>query len=109
MNKEELKELIYEALEIPVIKDGDLKLPLNQVEIRNYDEKSRPYGRTQTRYTEYITEYNYVSENSLSKEEFLNLLKPYNPTGIIYEPIKKKLTFGDRRIYYRHILKTGMM
>lgn len=107
---DKLNELIYEAEEIQVVKDGDLKLPVNQLVVRNYTEYSKPYGRTQTRYAEYITEYNYVSEESLSKDDFLKLVyDKYKPDGLIYEPIKHKLTFGDGRIYYRHILKTGMM
>lgn len=102
-----LNELIYEAEEIPVIKDGDLKLPLNKLIIRNYTDYSEPHGRTRTRYAEYVTEYNYVSEESLSKEEFLKIIEEKEtPTGIIYEPTKHKLTFGDGRIYYRHILRT---
>ena len=54
-------EYIYEALEIPVVKDGDLKLPVDELYIRSYDVRQR-YG------TDWVTEYNYVS-----KEELTNL------------------------------------
>lgn len=94
-------ELLWEAESIPVVKDGDLKLPVNEVFVRTYDKR--------TRYSvDWITEYNYVSENSLTKDEFNNIIKDagYNPDGLIYEPIKKKLTFSNGKIYYRHILKT---
>ena len=47
---------IYEALEIPVVKDGDLKLPVDELFIRSYDEKQR-YG------TDWVTEYDYVSKD----------------------------------------------
>ena len=33
-----LEHVINEALELNVIKDGDLKLPIDQVVVRNYDE-----------------------------------------------------------------------
>ena len=109
MNIDKLNEKIYEAEEIQVVKDGDLKLPLNQLVIRNYTEKSKPYGRTGTRYNINVTEYNYVSEESLTKDDFLKIVKAKEePTGWIYEPKKRKLTFGDGRVYYRHILRTEM-
>ena len=33
-----LEHVINEALELNVIKDGDLKLPIDQVVVRNYDD-----------------------------------------------------------------------
>ena len=76
--------------------------------IRNYDEQTRPFGRARKSFTDWITEYNYVSEKSLSKEEFLKIInEKEKPTGLDYEPIKVKLTYGDGKVYYRHILKTA--
>ena len=58
---------------------------------------------------DWVTEYNYVSEKSLSEAEFMDIIEEkYTPEGQIYPPKKKKLTFGDGRVYYRHILKTVM-
>lgn len=94
-------ELLWEAESIPVVKDGDLKLPVDEIFIRTYDKR--------TRYSvDWITQYNYVSENSLTKDEFNSKIKDagYTPDGLIYEPVKKKLTFNNGKIYYRHILNT---
>ena len=108
MDIDKLNETLYEAEEVPVIKDGDLKLPLEELVIRNYDEQTRPFGRARKSFTDWITEYNYVSEKSLSKEEFLKIInEKEKPTGLDYEPIKVKLTYGDGKVYYRHILKTA--
>lgn len=103
MNNNSLLDTINEALEIPVIKDGNLKMPVDELVVRNYDERHR-YG------TDWVTEYNYVSEKSLTPEEFQAKIKEagHKPVGQIYPLKKKKLTFGNGKIYYRHILKTAM-
>ena len=100
---ESLQQTINEALEIPVVKDGNLKMPVDELFIRTYDERQR-YG------TDWITEYNYVSEKSLTPEEFEKIIKDAGeePVGQIYPLKKRKLTFGNGKVYYRHILKTAM-
>ena len=100
---ESLNNKINEALEIPVVKDGNLKMPVDELFIRTYDERQR-YG------TDWITEYNYVSEKSLTPEEFEKIIKDSGeePVGQIYPLKKRKLTFGNGKVYYRHILKTAM-
>lgn len=100
---ESLNNKINEALEIPVVKDGNLKMPVDELFIRTYDERQR-YG------TDWITEYNYVSEKSLTPEEFEKIIKDASeePIGQIYPLKKRKLTFGNGKVYYRHILKTAM-
>lgn len=100
---ENLQQTINEALEIPVVKDGNLKMPVDELFIRTYDERQR-YG------TDWITEYNYVSEKSLTPEEFEKIIKDAGeePVGQIYPLKKRKLTFGNGKVYYRHILKTAM-
>lgn len=100
---ESLNNKINQALEIPVVKDGNLKMPVNELFIRTYDERQR-YG------TDWITEYNYVSEKSLTPEEFEKIIKDSGeePVGQIYPLKKRKLTFGNGKVYYRHILKTAM-
>ena len=57
----------------------------------------------------WVTEYNYISKNNLSKEEFDKIIdaqenKPYGE--IEYK--KKRLTYGNGDVYYRHILKASM-
>lgn len=98
-----LNDVVNEALEISVIKDGDLKMPLDELVVRNYDERTR-YS------TDWITEYNYVSEKSLTPEEFEKIIKDagQEPVGQIYPLRKKKLTYSNGKVYYRHILKTAM-
>lgn len=102
MDINNLENAINEALEIPVVKDGNLKMPVDELVVRNYDERHR-YG------TDWVTEYNYVSEKSLTPEEFEAKIKEagQEPVGEIYPLKKKKLTFGNGKIYYRHILKTA--
>ena len=95
-------EYIYEALEIPVVKDGDLKLPVDELFIRNYDVKQR-YG------TDWVTEYNYVSKEELTQEQFDEIInkqenKPYGQL----QYSKKRLIFANGDVYYRHILKAIM-
>lgn len=104
-----LNESIYEAEEIPVVKDGNLKLPVDELVIRSYDEVVGYAGRVRKPMVDWVTEYNYVSEKSLTQEEFDKIIdsqgnKPYGQI----EYHKKKLTFGNGKVYYRHILKAVM-
>ena len=101
---------ICEALEIPVVKDGDLKLPVDELVVRNYDKTIGYAGRARKPMVDWVTEYNYVSEKSLTEDEFMKLIKDngHELYGSIYPPVKKKLTFGNGKIYYRHIIKTVM-
>ena len=101
---------ICEALELPVIKDRDLKLPVDELIVRNYDETVGYAGRARKPMVDWVTEYNYVSEKSLTEDEFMKLIKDngHKLWGEVYKPVKKKLTFGNGKIYYRHIIKTVM-
>ena len=105
----ELLELIYEAEEIQVVKDGDLKLPVNELVITSYDKVVGYAGRARKPMVNWVTEYNYVSEKNLTQEEFDKIIdeQPNKPYGQL-EYTKKKLTFGNGKVYYRHILKAIM-
>ena len=85
-----LEHVINEALELNVITDGDLKLPIDQVVVRNYDEVVGYAGRVRKPMIDWVTEYNYVSKENLTKEQFDKILEEN----------------GD--IYYRHICKLVM-
>lgn len=99
---ESLNDVINEALEIPVVKDYDLKLPIDELVIRQYDKHHR-YG------TDWITEYNYVTKEELTKEQFDKIIdaQENKPYGQI-EYHKKRLTYANGEVYYRHILKAIM-
>lgn len=107
---DKLYNAFYEAEEIPVVKDGDLKLPIDELVVREYDETVGFAGRVRKPMVDWVTEYNYVSKENLTKDQFMQIIKDagHTPTGMIYEPTKRKLTFGNGEIYYRHILKTAM-
>lgn len=109
MNIDKMYETLFEAEEIPVVKDGDLKLPVDEIYVRDYDEQVGFAGRVRKPMIDWITEYNYVSKESLTEEQFMQKIKEagHNPTGVIYKPTKRRLTFANGDIYYRHILKTA--
>lgn len=106
---EKLNNIICEALELNVIKDGDVKMPVGEIFVRNYDEVTGYAGRARKPMIDWVTEYNYVSKDSLTKEQFEQLLKDNNhePCGMISYK-KKKLTYGNGDVYYRHICKAAM-
>ena len=58
---------------------------------------------------DWVTEYNYVSKESLTKEQFDKILEEngHTPYGMISYK-KRKLTYGNGDIYYRHICKSVM-
>ena len=101
---------ICEAMEIPVVKDGDLKLPVGELVVRSYDVVTGYVGRARKPMVDWVTEYNYVSEKSLTEDEFMKIIEDggHKLWGEVYKPVKKKLTFGDGKIFYRHIIKTVM-
>ena len=96
-----LEHVINEALELNVIKDGDLKLPIDQVVVRNYDEVVGYAGRVRKPMIDWVTEYNYVSKDKILEEN------GHTPYGMISYK-KRKLTYGNGDIYYRHICKSVM-
>lgn len=104
-----LDQIIYEALEIPVVKDGDLKLPVDEIFVRNYDEITGYAGRARKPMVDWVTEYNYVSKENLTIEQFNEKIKEagQEPVGLITYK-KKKLTYGNGDIYYRHICRSAM-
>jgi len=106
---DKLNEIVNEALELNVSKDKELKLPVDEIIIRNYDETVGYAGRSRKPMVDWITEYNYLSEKELTEDEFQNLLKEkgYNPTGMISFS-KRRLRYGNGKIYYRHICKSVM-
>ena len=104
-----LDETINEALELNVIKDGDLKLPIDQIVVRDYDEVVGYAGRVRKPMVDWVTEYNYVSKENLTQEQFDEKIKEagHNPVGMISYK-KHKLTYGNGDVYYRHICKAVM-
>ena len=58
---------------------------------------------------DWVTEYNYVSKENLTKEQFDKILEEdgHTPYGMISYK-KRKLTYGNGDIYYRHICKSVM-
>ena len=106
---DKLLEAIYEAKEIQVVKDGDLKLPIDELVVRNYDEVTGYAGRIRKPMVDWVTEYNYVSKENLTQEQFDEKIKEagHTPYGMISYK-KHKLTYGNGDIYYRHICKAVM-
>jgi hypothetical protein len=109
MKIDNLNNKIYEALEISVVKDGDLRLPVDEIVVRDYDEVVGYAGRVRKPMVDWVTEYNYVSKENLTQEQFDEKIKEagHTPTGMISYK-KHKLTYGNGDIYYRHICKAVM-
>lgn len=79
------------------IKYNDIKL--NGITIKSYDKRWK-YG------TDWVTEYEYITTESLTIEQFDKILEEI---GSIYGAIsytKKLLTFSNGKKLYKHICKS---
>lgn len=77
---------------------------LNQLRIDSYD---RRWGRN-GEFVDWVTESEYISEKSLTIDEFNEIIsKSHQPAGEL-KYRKFKLTYGDGSIYYKHILEEVM-
>lgn len=73
-------------------------------EIKQNELTSREYTKQYRYYSDYITEYEYISENNLTMDEFEKILE----TGKAYlygtiSFIKKQLTFSNGITLYKHV------
>ena len=80
------------------------KPKLNELTVENYDKHWGPYCR----YVDWVTESTYISEKSLTIEEFDKIiLQNHKPAGnLTYK--KYIMTYGDGSVYYRHVLREVM-
>lgn len=80
------------------------KPKLNELTVENYDKHWGPYCR----YVDWVTESTYISEKSLTMEEFDKIiLQNHKPAGnLTYK--KYRMTYGDGSVYYRHVLREVM-
>ena len=79
----------------------------NEFEITNYSKVIGYVGRTAKPMIDYITEYVYISEKSLTIGEFEILLEGKGAYGQL-QFIKKVLNFGNGDKLYKHICKAIM-
>ena len=80
------------------------KPKLNELSVVNYDHHWGPYGQ----YVDWVTESEYISEKNLTQEEFDKIVEEHHkPCGSLTYT-KRRLTYGDGSVYYRHILKEVM-
>ena len=75
------------------------EIKTNELETRNYDVRHR-YG------TDWVTEFTYISENSLTLDQFQVMLdgKAYGCLTFI----KKVMNFANGKQLYKHICKAVM-
>lgn len=81
------------------IKYNEIKL--NEVTVRGYDVHRR-YG------TDWVTEYTYVTTESLTVEQFDKVLAEIGGIYGEISYIKRLLTFGNGKKLYKHICKAVM-
>lgn len=81
-----------------------MKPKLNTLTVSTYDRYWGPHGS----YVDWVTESEYISENSLTIEEFDKIVaENHKPVGELRYR-KFKMTYGDGSIYYRHVLEEVM-
>ncbi len=76
------------------------EIKTNELEIRNYDVKQR-YS------TDWVTEFTFISEESLTIEQFEVVLEGKGAYGCL-KFIKKVMNFANGKKLYKHICKAVM-
>lgn len=74
------------------------EVKLNELEVRNYDVRQR-YG------TDWVTEYTYISEESLTLEQFKALLGGASGSLTF---VKKVMNFANGEKLYKHFCEAVM-
>ena len=80
------------------------EVKVNELEIRNYDVRER-CGRGFI--TDWVTEYTYISEESLTVEQFEQILEGESVYGQITFS-KKVMNFANGQKLYKHTCKAVM-
>ena len=70
----------------------------------SYDRHWGPNGR----YVDWVTESVYFDDNSLTREEFLDIVKADHTVAGSLKFKKFKMTYGDRSVIYKHVLEEVM-
>ena len=79
----------------------------NEVDMKSYDKIVGYAGRRRKPMIDWVTEYNYISEDSLTLEQFKEILKEHEPCGeISYE--KFILNFANGKKLFKHVCKAVM-
>ncbi len=75
-----------------------------QIETKQYDKVVGYAGRCRKPMVDWVTEYTLIDTMSYTIEQFENILKDAHKdiTGMVTF-IKKKLTYGNGRVEYKHI------
>jgi hypothetical protein len=87
------------------MKKQDIKT--NELEVKNYSKVIGYVGRTAKPMIDYVTEYVYISEKSLTIGEFEIILEGKGAYGQL-QFIKKVLNFANGEKLYKHICKAIM-
>ena len=81
-----------------------MKPKLRELITCNYDRHWGPNGR----YVDWVTESTYFDEESLTREEFLNIVNVNHMVAGSLKFRKFKMTYGDGSVIYRHVLEEVM-
>lgn len=87
------------------MKKQDIKT--NELEVKNYSKVIGYVGRNAKPMIDYVTEYVYISEKSLTIGEFEIILEGKGAYGQL-QFIKKVLNFANGEKLYKHICKAIM-
>lgn len=83
-------------------------LKLNTLEVKNYDRVVGYAGRARKPMIDWVTESTYLSDKSLTKEEFDNIVEQNHKICGSVKYKKYKQTYSSGRILYKHVLEEVM-
>ena len=83
-------------------------LELNTLVVKNYDEVVGYAGRIRKPMVDWVTESTYLSEKSLSIDEFNTLIEQHHKIcgNLKYKKYRQKYSSG--KVLYKHVLKEVM-
>lgn len=81
---------------------------LNKLEVKNYDKIVGYAGRSRKPMVDWVTESTYISDKSLTKEEFNNIISEHHQISGSLTYRKFKQTYSSGKVLYKHVLKEVM-
>lgn len=85
-----------------------MKPKLNDLQVKSYDEVIGYAGRSRKPMVDWVTESEYISDKSLTIDEFNKVVSEHHQICGNCTYKKYRMRYGDGTIYYRHVLKEVM-
>ena len=83
-------------------------LELNKLTVKNFDRISGYVGRRRTPMVDWVTESTYLSEKSLTKDQFNTIVEEHHKICASLKYKKYRQVYSSGKVLYKHVLEEVM-